>query len=99
MRRLQAERGGPLIWLKHDDMTGLILSGNRFENWVYCHKAKIGGFTALITCGGIQSNHCRATAFVAAQLRANAILFSVENLQIKPWLRVIYCLIASVAVR
>ena len=69
LRRLHAERGGPLIWLKRDDMTGSILSGNKVRKLEFiAAKAKSGGFTALITCGGIQSNHCRATAFVAAQL-------------------------------
>lgn len=69
LRRLHAERGGPLIWLKRDDMTGSILSGNKVRKLEFiAAKAKSGGFTALITCGGMQSNHCRATAFVAAQL-------------------------------
>ncbi len=69
LRRLHAERGGPLIWLKRDDITGSILSGNKVRKLEFiASKAKSGGFTALITCGGIQSNHCRATAFVASQL-------------------------------
>lgn len=69
LRRLQAERGGPLIWLKRDDMTGSLLSGNKVRKLEFiAAKAKTGEFTALITCGGIQSNHCRATAFAAAQL-------------------------------
>ena len=69
LRRLHAELGGPLIWLKRDDMTGSILSGNKVRKLEFiAGKAKSDGFTALITCGGIQSNHCRATAYVAAQL-------------------------------
>ncbi len=69
LRRLQAERGGPLIWLKRDDMTGSLLSGNKVRKLEFiAAKAISNGFTGLITCGGIQSNHCRATAFVAAQL-------------------------------
>ena len=69
LRRLQIERGGPLIWLKRDDMTGSTLSGNKVRKLEFiAAKAINSNCTALITCGGIQSNHCRATALVAAQL-------------------------------
>ena len=69
LRRLQAKMGGPLIWLKRDDMTGAALSGNKVRKLEFIvAKALQEGCGALITCGGIQSNHCRATALVAAQL-------------------------------
>lgn len=69
LRRLQQQLGGPLIWLKRDDMTGSTLSGNKVRKLEFiAAKAKASGCSALITCGGIQSNHCRATALVAAQL-------------------------------
>lgn len=69
LRRLQAQLGGPLIWLKRDDMTGSTLSGNKVRKLEFiAAKAQAEGYDALITCGGIQSNHCRATALVAAQL-------------------------------
>lgn len=69
LRRLQHKIGGPLIWLKRDDMTGSTLSGNKVRKLEFiAAKAQALGCDALITCGGIQSNHCRATALVAAQL-------------------------------
>lgn len=69
LRRLQQHIGGPLIWLKRDDMTGSTLSGNKVRKLEFIvAKAQASGCNALITCGGIQSNHCRATALVAAQL-------------------------------
>ena len=69
LRRLQQKIGGPLIWLKRDDMTGSTLSGNKVRKLEFIvAKAQASGCNALITCGGIQSNHCRATALVAAQL-------------------------------
>ena len=69
LRRLQQQIGGPLIWLKRDDMTGSTLSGNKVRKLEFIvAKAQAAGCNALITCGGIQSNHCRATALVAAQL-------------------------------
>ena len=69
LRRLQQQIGGPLIWLKRDDMTGSTLSGNKVRKLEFiAAKALASGCDTLITCGGIQSNHCRATALVAAQL-------------------------------
>ncbi len=69
LRRLQKETGGPLIWLKRDDLTGAGLSGNKVRKLEFiAAKALNEGYQALITCGGTQSNHCRATALVAAQL-------------------------------
>ncbi len=57
------------IWLKADDQSGYILSGNKVRKLEYLlADAKNKGATAVITCGGIQSNHCRATAFACAQL-------------------------------
>lgn len=69
LRRLQQAQGGPLIWLKRDDLTGTALSGNKVRKLEFiAAKALDEGYGALVTCGGTQSNHCRATALVAAQL-------------------------------
>ncbi len=69
LRRLQAQTGGPLIWLKRDDMSGCTLSGNKVRKLEFILARAIDeGCGAVITCGGLQSNHCRATALAAAQL-------------------------------
>jgi len=69
LRRLQKVTGGPLVWLKRDDLTGSTLTGNKVRKLEFIvARAVAAGCKALITCGGIQSNHCRATALVAAQL-------------------------------
>lgn len=69
LRRLQQRVGGPLIWVKRDDMTGGPLTGNKVRKLEFIFaRAQSEGYDAVITCGGIQSNHCRATALVAAQL-------------------------------
>ncbi len=69
LRRLQQARGGPLVWLKRDDLTGAELSGNKVRKLEFLlAEAQQQGCDALITCGGIQSNHCRATALAAARL-------------------------------
>ena len=57
------------IWIKRDDMTGSVLSGNKVRKLEFTlAKALSEGADTIITCGGLQSNHCRATAFACAQL-------------------------------
>jgi D-cysteine desulfhydrase len=61
--------GGHRLWLKRDDLTGCTLSGNKVRKLEFITAyAQDHGFDTLLTCGGLQSNHCRATAFVGAQL-------------------------------
>lgn len=78
LERASARWGtGKRLWIKRDDLTGSTLSGNKVRKleFIVAH-AQDHGFDTLITCGGLQSNHCRATALVAAQLglRAHLIL-------------------------
>jgi D-cysteine desulfhydrase len=64
--RLSARWGGPRIWLKRDDQTGSVLSGNKIRKLQFAVRDAIDqGADTLVTCGGVQSNHCRATAGVA----------------------------------
>ncbi len=57
------------IWLKRDDLTGIELSGNKVRKLDFLLKdAQEKGARRVITCGGLQSNHCRSTAFYATQL-------------------------------
>lgn len=60
---------GHRLWVKRDDLTGCLLSGNKVRKleFIAAHALDQGCDT-LITCGGLQSNHCRATAFAGAQL-------------------------------
>lgn len=56
------------IWIKRDDLTESGLSGNKVRKLEYLlSDALRKGADMLISCGGIQSNHCRATALVAAR--------------------------------
>ena len=60
---------GKRIWIKRDDLTGSTLTGNKVRKLEFlAAHAKAEGLNTLITCGGIQSNHARATANVCAQL-------------------------------
>lgn len=78
--RLSDELGGPRIWVKRDDLTGAALSGNKVRKLEFVvAQALADGCDTLITCGGVQSNHCRATAVIAAQLGLEACLLLRED--------------------
>ncbi|MDF1661783.1 MAG: D-cysteine desulfhydrase family protein [Planctomycetota bacterium] len=57
------------LYFKRDDMTGVALSGNKVRKleFLLAQALEIKA-PAVVTCGGIQSNHCRATAVAAANL-------------------------------
>ncbi len=66
---------GAKIWVKRDDHTGSELSGNKVRKLEYLMaEALQQQATHVITCGGEQSNHARATAMAAAQLGLRSIL-------------------------
>jgi D-cysteine desulfhydrase len=72
--RLSSELGLDL-WAKRDDLTGLGLSGNKVRKLEFLlADAKRQMATVVITTGGIQSNHCRATAVAARQLGLRPVL-------------------------
>lgn len=57
------------IWIKRDDLTDSVSSGNKIRKLEFSlARAKEQGAHVIITCGGIQSNHCRATAILGAKL-------------------------------
>ena len=63
------EQWGIDLRVKRDDLTGLAGSGNKLRKLEYiAAEAVAEGADVLITCGGVNSNHARATAFVAARL-------------------------------
>ncbi len=67
--RLSAKLGGPEIWIKRDDCTGLSTGGNKTRKLEFLMaEAELSGAETVITQGGIQSNHARQTAAFAAKL-------------------------------
>lgn len=61
--------GGPRVWIKRDDLTGLGGGGNKARKLEFlCGDAVAGGAKALVTVGASQSNHCRMTAAAGARL-------------------------------
>jgi len=58
--------GSAKLFLKRDDLTGSGLSGNKVRKLEYLiADARARGCDTLVTCGGVQSNHTRATAVAA----------------------------------
>ncbi|PQO23265.1 D-cysteine desulfhydrase [Rhodobacteraceae bacterium WD3A24] len=69
MDRLSAELGGPEIWIKRDDCTGLSTGGNKTRKLEFLMaEAQAEGADMVITQGATQSNHARQTAAFAARL-------------------------------
>ncbi|MBW8054341.1 MAG: D-cysteine desulfhydrase family protein [Nitrospira sp.] len=76
LERLSREIGGPRLWVKRDDLTGVGVSGNKVRKLEFSvGEALAQECDTLITCGALQSNHCRATAIVGARLGLQVHLF------------------------
>ena len=68
LRRL-GEKLNVELYVKRDDLTGAALSGNKIRKLEFVlADALARKADTVITCGGAQSNHCRATAIAAAML-------------------------------
>jgi len=64
------------LWIKRDDMTAGAEAGNKVRKLEFLlAEAVERGADTVITCGGIQSNHARATALCAASLGMRALVF------------------------
>lgn len=67
--RLSKELGGPEIWIKRDDCTGLSTGGNKTRKLEFLMaEAQAQGADTIITQGATQSNHARQTAAFSAKL-------------------------------
>lgn len=67
--RLSAYLGGPRIWVKRDDCTGLSTGGNKTRKLEFLMaEAQEAGADCVITQGATQSNHARQTAAASARL-------------------------------
>jgi L-cysteate sulfo-lyase len=67
--RLSEALGGPEIWIKRDDCTGLTTGGNKTRKLEFLMAEAIAeGADLVMTQGATQSNHARQTAAFAAKL-------------------------------
>lgn len=66
--RLTEALGGPNIYIKRDDLLGLAAGGNKTRKLEFLvADALAQGADTLITCGAVQSNHCRLTLAAAVK--------------------------------
>src|SRR5919106_637669 len=66
LAQLSAHLGGPALYIKRDDLTGLAFGGNKTRMLEYLiGDALSQGATHVITEGGPQSNHVRQTLAAA----------------------------------
>jgi len=65
--RLSQALGGPRLFVKRDDQTGLAIGGNKTRKLEFSvAEALRRGADTLVTLGAVQSNHARQTAAAAA---------------------------------
>jgi 1-aminocyclopropane-1-carboxylate deaminase len=76
LERLSAHLGGAKIWAKREDCNaGLAYGGNKVRKLEYLvPDALAQGADTLVSIGGVQSNHTRQVAAVAARLGLKALL-------------------------
>jgi D-cysteine desulfhydrase len=70
------ERLGVALWIKRDDASGGAEAGNKIRKleWLLGDAVERRA-NVVLTCGGLQSNHARATAIVCARLGLRCVLF------------------------
>jgi 1-aminocyclopropane-1-carboxylate deaminase/D-cysteine desulfhydrase-like pyridoxal-dependent ACC family enzyme len=86
MPRLSAVLGGgPALFIKRDDAIAFGFGGNKVRKLaLVAGQAKHEGADTLVTAGGVQSNHARATAAAAARLGMHAVLVANGEPQRRP---------------
>ncbi len=68
MSRLSAVVGGPTLYIKRDDLLGLAAGGNKTRKLEFLVADALDkGADTLVTCGAVQSNHCRLTLAAAVK--------------------------------
>jgi L-cysteate sulfo-lyase len=69
MSNISEKLGGPTLWIKRDDCTGIATGGNKVRKLEFLMgEAVQRGATHIVTQGAVQSNHVRQTAAVAIKL-------------------------------
>lgn len=75
MARLSQHLGGPELWIKRDDQTGLATGGNKTRKLeLLIADALAQEANVVLTAGAAQSNHCRQTAAAAARAGLDCVL-------------------------
>ena len=77
LERLSAILGGSTVYMKRDDLLGLAGGGNKTRKLEFLMADALSkGADTVITCGAVQSNHCRLTLAAAVKegLRCQLVL-------------------------
>ena len=70
-----SEAVGVEVWIKRDDLTGLLLGGNKARKLEFlCGEAQVQDADVLVTGGGSGSNHVQLTAAAAARLGLGCVV-------------------------
>ncbi|HTX48473.1 MAG TPA: D-cysteine desulfhydrase family protein [Caulobacteraceae bacterium] len=77
---LSRRLGGPSLYIKRDDCTGLGLGGNKVRKLEFVlAEALNAGADMIVTWGSVQSNHARQTAAACAKLGLPVLLLLMDN--------------------
>jgi D-cysteine desulfhydrase family pyridoxal phosphate-dependent enzyme len=80
LERLSARLGGPSIWVKRDDSTGLAGGGNKVRKLEFLVGAALQEqANTIITTGALQSNHARQTVAAANRFNMRSILLLTDS--------------------
>jgi 1-aminocyclopropane-1-carboxylate deaminase/D-cysteine desulfhydrase-like pyridoxal-dependent ACC family enzyme len=84
-RLIQAVKGMPELFIKHDDYIGPLVWGNKVRKLEYCFAEALRcGADTILTCGGVQSNHARITAQTAKRFGFDVVLVLNGVIPAKP---------------
>jgi L-cysteate sulfo-lyase len=82
LENLSRALGGPQIWIKRDDCTGMSSGGNKTRKLEFLlADARMHGADLILTQGATQSNHARQTAACAARLGLDCHLLLEDRTQ------------------
>jgi L-cysteate sulfo-lyase len=82
MEQLTRQLGGPRLWIKRDDCTGLGGGGNKTRKLEFLMgEAVAQGADTIITQGAQQTNHGRQTAAIAAKLGLKCIILLEQRVE------------------
>ncbi len=80
--RLTEALGGPQIWMKRDDCTGLAFGGNKTRQLEFIFaEARQQGADTIVIGAGSQSNWCRQTAAAACKFGLKTVLILVHGVK------------------
>ena len=85
LQNVSSHLGGPKIYIKRDDCTGLATGGNKTRKLEYLMPDAIKNkASTIITVGAVQSNHARQTAAACALLNLKCLIVLEERLENAP---------------